>query len=61
MGVNDKCEVKGCRKYAALRFYGKWVCDFHWMEDGKTINLKELLGVTEDDNSDRQHEVQVPG
>ena len=43
MGLTEKCEVKGCRKPADLRFYGKWICGEHYALD----NIKEILGVTD--------------
>lgn len=41
------CEVPDCPRPMFLIFIKKRVCEKHWKQDGKEINLKEIFGITE--------------
>jgi hypothetical protein len=45
----DKCEVPRCKRDGAIKYYERWVCDYHWVEymaDGKESDaLKHALGI----------------
>lgn len=46
----DKCNVKHCRRYAEIYYYGVPLCDEHWTKftESKTPDeLKKLLGIKE--------------
>jgi hypothetical protein len=43
------CDVKHCRKETELVFYGKDVCNHHWMQHcaGK-VNLMQIFNIEEE-------------
>ena len=44
--MNDKCRIKECKGKSFLIYYGKKVCEKHWIKycNGK-INLKKELRI----------------
>lgn len=44
--MENKCEVRHCRKETGLVFYKHDVCEFHWEEFCKgKIDLMETFGI----------------